>query len=167
MLYSRRCCSNGHEGISKSLIRDTLLTSELESVRFLPKELRGYSFHGQSKHCPPFSTFPCSCSSLAWWYSYGTLISPISSSYCHGSAFARLSTDASQSCQSFATTAHTTPRSRCLRGILLLEYSFSHFGLLRGSHFCIGAPVNIFISWLGDMASGGCRACRRPSRKPL
>ena len=93
MLFSRHCYSNGHENISTLPCRATVRTSEHEFMRSLPKELRNFSFNGQSKHYSHFSTFPCSYSSLALPFSLGTLISQFSSWHCRGSAFARLSMD--------------------------------------------------------------------------
>ena len=170
MLFLRPCYSNGHEDISGSLSRITACTSELESVHSLPKELRSSSFLGPSKHCPLFSTFPCSCSSPAWLFSYGILISRFSSWCRVGSAFARLCTDASRSCQSFVLTAHTTPHSHCQFGILLLERYFSFIGFFGGStcrFTFIIAPSVAFVTCLRDMENGSCRACKRQSKKLL
>ena len=150
---------------SRSLSLVTLCTSGHVFVHSLPKELTSVSFHGQSKRCPHFSTFPYSCSLPAWWCSSGTLISLFSSWCCHGSGFARLCTDAPRSCQSFVTTARTSPHSHCQCGTSLLEYHFSHFGLFGRSHACIGTlvilagePIVVVISWLGDIANGLCGA---------
>ena len=149
----RPCFSNGHEDISGLLSCVTLCTSVHGFVRSLPKELRSVSFHGQSKRCPHVSTFPYSYSSPAWWCSSGTLISRFSSWSCHGSGFAQLCTDASRSCQSFVTTAHTSPHSHCQCGTSLLEYYFLHFGLSGGSHSCggiviilVGKPFVAFVT---------------------
>ena len=133
MLCLRPCCSNGHEGISRSLIRVTVLTSEHEFVHSLPKVSRSFSFHGLSKYCLRFSTSPCSCSSLALWYSYRTLISPFLSWCYHGSGSAWVSMDASHSCQFFATTARTILRFHHRCGSLFLLCDVLSFRLLRAS----------------------------------
>ena len=168
VLYSRPCSSNGHDDISRSLSRVTVRTSAHGFVPSLPKELRNFSSHGRSKHYPHFSTFPCSCFSPASLCSFGTLISHFSNWCCLGSAFARLSTDASRSCQYFVTTARTTPHSRCRRGTSSLEYHFSHFGLFGGSHSWIFSVMESMIALITRpkvMVNYLCRACRRRPRK--
>ena len=170
MLYSRRCYSSGPEDTSRSLSHVTVHTSELGSVRSLPKASRSFSFRGWSKHCPRCYMFPCSCSLPAWLCSYGMLISRFSNWCCPGSAFAQLSTDASLSCQFFVMTAHTIPRSHCRRGTLLLGYHFSSFGFFGGSTCSVSIslmPMIAFETWRKVVANCLCRACRRQPRKPL
>ena len=142
------CCSNGHGDISGSLSHVIVCTSEHESVHSLLKELTSSDFNGQSRHCLRFSTFPCSFSSLAWWRSYSTLIPLFSGGYCRVSASAPFCTDASRPCQSFVTTAHTSPHSRCQYGTLLLGYHFSHFEFFGYSRIFVPKPIVALMIWL-------------------
>jgi len=174
VLCLRRCCSNGHEDISKSLIRVTVHTSEHEFVHSFPKALISFSFRGRSKHCPRFSTFPCSCSSPAWLCSYGTLISRFSSWCCHGSAFARLCTDASHSCQSFVLVAHTIHRFHHRCGSLLSGYDMLSFVFVGASgpicQFAVVVVVVILRSfgYTGTAITNcSCWECRGQPRKLL